>query len=104
VPAGTLKPGTTYFWRVETLDRFGAAARGEAGFSTVGADTQRSRDALAAAIGTSESPRALGLLAEIDRRIGLLRESRDGFRAAVARAPEDKALREALARIEQQFR
>lgn len=104
VPAGLLKPAGTYYWRVETLDRFGAAARGEAQFSTADTGTERSRAAMADMLTASSDARALGLLAEIDRRIGLPLMARDGLRAAVARAPEDTVLRAALDRVEQQLR
>ena len=64
------------------------------------------RTALAARAVLEESLEAggdassLALLAEIDRSLGLLVEAREKFRAAVARAPGDVALRQALDRLE----
>jgi hypothetical protein len=45
----------------------------------------------------------LALLAEIDRRLGLYEEALNGFRAALAKRPEDVTLQQAVQRLEKLF-
>lgn len=103
VPPGTLQPGVTYYWYVETVDRFGGAAKGLAEFSTVERDSEEARRLLRLNISGKPDARTLGLLADIDWRVGLWREAVEGFRQAVRLAPEDAALREALADAQRQL-
>lgn len=103
VPAGILKPGSRYFWKVRTLDRMGPAVRGESAFATLAAEDIGRRAAVKAALeGKGDAP-SLALLAEIDRRLGLLAEAREEFRAALAKSPGDDAIRRALVEIEQRL-
>jgi hypothetical protein len=103
IAAGILKPATKYYWQVRTMDSVGQVARGSAEFVTLGSETARARAALEAALAGAGEAASLALLAEIDRSLGLLVEARDEFRAALARAPGDVALRHALDRLEQQL-
>lgn len=99
VPAGKLLSGRRYTWTVRTLDRPGGAARGEAEIVTLDEHTARVREE-ARRILAEEGPDALPLLAEIDRSLGLLLESRQDLQAALSDKLGDPALQEALAEIE----
>lgn len=101
VSRGVLKPGERYYWRVKTLDRAGAAARGEAEFTTLSAENAALRLGLRKSAALGDDAASLALLAGIDRGLGLLLEARDGFRRALAAAPDDAALRQALQDLEQ---
>jgi hypothetical protein len=103
VSPGVLKPGARYFWDVRTLDRVSQVARGEAEFVTVSDEPARARAALRESLPSAGDAASLALLAEMDRSLGLLVEARDGFRAAIAKAPDDVALRQALDRVERQL-
>lgn len=94
VSPGVLAAGQHYYWRVRTLDS-GVSARGESDFTTLSAEHAASRNALRkAAIADASS---LPLLAEIDRRLGLLYEANQELREAAAKAPNDAALQAAVA-------
>jgi CHAT domain-containing protein/Tfp pilus assembly protein PilF len=71
VPPGLLAPGRTYLWTVETLDRPGAVARGEATLVTLGAGQARAREELQRWMKSSGTADGLGLLAAVDRALGL---------------------------------
>ena len=103
ISPGILKPGVQYYWQVRTVDRIGQVARGAAEFVTLGAETARARAGLAASLELAGDASSLALMAEIDRSLGLLIEAREKFRVAVAKAPGDIALRQALDRLEQQL-
>lgn len=103
VSGGILKPGSSYYWRVRTLEAIGPARRGEARFATLAGEDTRLRAALREALEPKGEVESLALLAEVDRRLGLLSEAREGLRAALARAPEDESLRQALAAVEKQL-
>ena len=98
-----LQPGVRYRWEVRTLDRIPQVAQGAAELITLDADTARARAALKQSLDANGDVSSQALLAEIDRTLGLLVEARDEFRAALANAPADDALRQALARVEQQL-
>ncbi len=98
VPAGVLEPGATYFVTVLTLDKVGAAARGTSEFTTLTANDSRVREALRQSLEAGGGD--LALLAEIDRRLGLYEEALDGFRAALAKTPEDVVVQQAIQRLE----
>ena len=102
VAPGTLKPGARYYWRVRTLGAAGPGHRGEAEFTTLDAEGAARRARLAEAL-RREGAGGLGLLAEIDRGLGLVLEAREELRAAIEAAPADASLREALARLDRQL-
>jgi hypothetical protein len=103
IPIGILKPATPYYWTVRTVDSAGASARGQAAFATLSIQDAQAREAVRASLEAEGEARSLGLLAQIDRRLGLLDESRADLRRAVNKSPDDPALREALAQLEQQM-
>lgn len=99
VSPGVLKPGARYSWVVRTVRGARPPARGAAEFVTLARGVVERRAALRRALGTDD-PSSLPLLAEIDRELGLLVEARDAFRAAVAGAPDDESIRDALQRVD----
>jgi hypothetical protein len=103
VPRKVLLPGTVYSWMVRTLDRPGPLARGEANFVTVPDHVARMREELRIALAAEGNGESLALLAEIDRSLGMLLEAREELRAVLAKSPENIALAEELATVEQQL-
>jgi hypothetical protein len=100
VPAGILAPQSVYYWTVRTLDKAGATVRGAAEFRTLSSEDGRLRQALRGSIDDDVHGDALAFLAEVDRRLGLYQEALDGFRAALARRPDDVTLQQAVRRLE----
>jgi hypothetical protein len=103
VSRGVLKPGAMYSWEVRTLDRIPQAARGEAAFATLSAEAAEARSTLRQSLEGADDGPSLALLAEIDRSLGLLIEAREAFRAAITKAPDDDALRQALDSVVRQL-
>lgn len=103
VPTGILHPGSHYYWKVRTIERMGPSVRGESEFATLGEEDIQRRAAVRAVLEKEGDVQSLALMAEIDRRLELLVEARDGFQAALAKAPEDTALQKALAEIDAQL-
>ena len=100
VPPDILKAGAGYHWSVRTLDRSGAQARGSAEFVTLGNEAAKAREDIERRLHQEGDAASLALLAAIDRQLGLHQEALDGFRAALARAPQDQSLREAVRELE----
>lgn len=99
VPAGRLRAGVGYLWTVQTVDRPGAVARGEAEFVVLDEVAAETREEARAML-VGEGPDSLPLLAEIDRSLGLLLEAREDLETALVNKPGDPAIREALAEID----
>ncbi len=97
IPAETLRPGTAYHWTVCTVDRPGPAAKGEADFTTLDAESARRRDNLQSSV---KHPEDIALLAGVDRQLGLLAEAREELASALQADPENPALRAALADLD----
>lgn len=97
LPSGLLAPGATFHWTVRTLDQLGAEARGTSQFRTLSADQAQIRDALRRADASEDDA---AFLAEVDRRLGLYPQALDGFRAALAGAPDDASLLRAIRWLE----
>ena len=104
ISPGILRPAARYVWRVRTLDRPGLAARGEEEFETLSADDAAQRALLKQALERSGDAASLPLLAEIDRRLGLLFDAREEFRTALAKSPENEGIRLALKRLDDALR
>jgi hypothetical protein len=100
VPAGILRPESRYYWKVRTIERSGPSVRGESEFVTLGEEDILRRAAVRAVLEKRSDIESLALMAEIDRRLELLMEAREGFQTALAKAPDDAALQKALAEIE----
>lgn len=103
VPAGILQPSAHYYWKVRTVERSGPSVRAESEFVTLGEEDIRRRAAVRAALVKKGDVESLALMAEIDHRLGLLMEAREGFQAALAKSPDDTAIRKALAEIDTQL-
>jgi len=103
-PGRVLEPGVRYDWTVRTLERVGPVATGQADFVTLTAEEARKREALRKAVEAAGDGATLALLAEVDRRLGLLIEARDELQVAVRESPGDSALAEALATLERHLR
>jgi CHAT domain-containing protein/tetratricopeptide (TPR) repeat protein len=76
VPPGALAPGKIYRWTVETLDRPGPVARGEAVLITLNAGQARAREELRHFAQSSGTADDLQLLEGVDRALGLWEEPR----------------------------
>ena len=100
VPAGTLEPGATYYWSVQTLDKVGGAARGRSQLTTLSAEEVRRRDTFRQALASEGGTTAAALLAEVDRRLALYQEALNGFRAALLNSPNDPAIQQAIRWLE----
>jgi hypothetical protein len=94
-----LRPGANYYWRVRTLDAAKPAMRGEAVFSTLSASNAKRRAALQRHVEETGDRSLLGLLAELDRVLGLQREACEELKAALEHSPGNQPLAEAQARF-----
>jgi hypothetical protein len=99
IPPDVLRAGAAYYWTVRTIDSTGPQARGSAAFTTVRNDDARAREELKRQLEEEGGVSSLALLAAIDRHLGLYAEALEGFRAALALAPDDAALREAVSEL-----
>jgi hypothetical protein len=100
VPPDVLHPAAGYYWTVRTIDRAGPQARGAAEFMTLGEEEAKAREDLRRRLHEEGGVSSLALLAAIDRQLGLYADALDGFRAALARAPDDETLRDAVKELE----
>ena len=100
VPSDILEAGAAYYWTVRTIDRPGAQAQGSAEFRTLRTEEARAREDLKRRLHEEGDASSVALLAAIDRHLGLHHESLEGFRAALARSPDDEALKEAVRQLE----
>jgi predicted Zn-dependent protease len=105
VPQETLKPGSSYHWRVRTADAIGTVTQGAADFVTLSAEAIDQRVAFAKAVKLSpENAAALALMGDVDLRLGLVREAQNELSAALKLNPEDAGVRRALRRaLEHRF-
>ena len=94
-----LQPGATYYWRVRTVGKVGAQARGDAEFRTLLTADEGARQALRDAMDKLGDPHTLALLAHIDFELGLFREAGDGVRAALEKSTADPSLHTALLQL-----
>lgn len=103
VPVGVLRPSSRYHWRVRTTDHDGSPVQGEEEFSTLSEDNIQQRTALRDALQKRNDAASLALMADVDLRLGLWMEARQGFQAAIAKSSADTAFRQALTEIEQKL-
>lgn len=76
VPPGILEPGERYSWTVETRDRPGAVARGEATWTTLDAARSRAREELRRWIQSSRETEDRLVLMAVDQALGLAEDAR----------------------------
>jgi hypothetical protein len=97
VPSGTMEAGAHYSWHVRAMRSGMAIGVGTAEFDTLSAENALQRAEFASALGaTGSNPAALGLLGEVDLRLGLVAEACEEFSAALELKPGDIALRRGL--------
>jgi hypothetical protein len=97
IPDGTVQAGATYIWHVRAIGSMGVIAEGEARFETISEQDSRQRAVLAQALsGSKADAYALALLADVDWRLGLLEEARQGLNTALRLRPGDSAILHAL--------
>jgi hypothetical protein len=99
VPLGILRPGSGYYWKVRTVERVGPSVHGESEFATLSQEDLQKRAALQASLQQLGDASSLATLADVDRRLGLWIEAREGFLAAMAKAPGDSAIAKALSEV-----
>jgi hypothetical protein len=96
VPQGVLDPGKWYHWGVQEPKERGSSPLAEAEFFTLARVDLERRAALKARLESQGDAGALALVAAVDRRLGLLAESRAELVAALAKAPRDVELSRVL--------
>ena len=102
LPANVLKAGGRYHWSVRSVGG-SPSSRGDGDFGVLSAEGMATREALRRSLDGREDSDSLALLAEIDFRLGLLREALQGFQKALAAAPGDPSLTQAVDGIERQL-
>jgi hypothetical protein len=100
VPAGVLKPGTLYLWRVRTIGGLRPLAAAEVVFATLEQEQVEARSALAREASDGSSADVYVLLAEIDWRLGLHWRACQDLARALELAPSNPALVEGLKRLD----
>ena len=100
VPRGILEPGATYYWEVQGLVSDATPPQCGAEFSVLTIEDEKRRAALKDAVEHSGDADSLALLAEVDLRMGLLREARNEFAAALGQSSTPAAIRSALVEID----
>ena len=97
VGSGTIEAGAHYRWQVEAMGPGGMIGAGVAEFSALSAENILYRTEFASALSSDgDNSATLALLAEVDRRLGLVAEACDEFTAALKQHPRDGTLRRAL--------
>jgi hypothetical protein len=102
VAAGVLQPGANYYWEVGGGVPDSPKCGGE--FSVLSSEDEASRQIFRSAVQNSGEADGLAILAEIDRRLGLLREAREEFNAALSKSSTPDAIRAKLREIERVMR
>ena len=100
VATGILRPGRKYYWEVRPQGADQPPERRWAEFHTLGAEDTARRASLRARLELIADDEALGLLAEVDRRLGLLSEAAEGFLRALSRSMDQEPLRRRLKDVE----
>jgi hypothetical protein len=101
VAEGILKAGSRYSWRVRAVGRSGVIGEGIASFVTISEQgLQRRADFAKALRASTEDSLALALLADLDLRLGLLREAQQRFQAALRLKPGDPGIQRARDLVE----
>jgi hypothetical protein len=93
LPPDLLDDGRRYYWRVLALEEAGTSGVAEGDFRTLDSESASRRRILQPQLGRSNDAYVLALLAEAERSLGLVWESRENFCEAHRLAPEDATLR-----------
>jgi len=99
VPPTILRPGSSYYWKVRTVERVGPSVHGESEFDTLSQEDLQRRAALQAVLQQQGDASSLATLADVDRRLGLWAEAREGFLAVLVKTPDDAAIVKALSDV-----
>jgi hypothetical protein len=98
VPAGKLRAGVHYSWRLRASDASGTI-RDRAEFTTLSDDEAARRVTFMAGFPERDAD-TLELLAQVDLRLGLLLDARDELRDAMAHSPHSDRVEKLLHEIE----
>jgi hypothetical protein len=97
IPAGTLRAGSLYTWRVRAIGSVGLVAQGAASFTTISEQDLARRTEFASALHElAPGAPAAALLGDLDLRLGLLHEAQQELEAALRLMPDDPAIQRAL--------
>ena len=96
VPAGILRSGGTYRWRVRTMDAVKEAMSASAAFMTLTEENARVRTSLKAQAERSNDDSLIALLAILDHSLGLRREACQEMLTVTQHAPPNEAVKLAL--------
>jgi hypothetical protein len=99
LPPDLLKPGKRYYYEVRGVVPVGEAPRCAAEFATLPEEDEMRRAILKTAVHKAGDADSLALLAEVDRRLGLLREAREEFTSALKGSSAPDAIRAALQKL-----
>ncbi len=100
LPPGLLRAGAAYYWEVRGISSVGTPPKCQADFSVLPADETSRRTLFKAAVDRLGDDASLALFAEIDRRLGLLKEAKITFQSIQDRSTSSAAIRHALQQIE----
>jgi hypothetical protein len=99
IPAGVLRPGETYLWRVRTRDPSGMLLWEEERFTTFTAEEAAARQRLATTVEAAGDTTGWLALAGVDRGLGLTRMALVAVERALELAPDDAGLVAARRRL-----
>jgi hypothetical protein len=100
LPAGVLNAGSMYYWEARGVEPQGDGPQCGGEFSVLAAQDEERRAAFKTAVQNSGDADSLALLAEIDWRLGLLREAQGEFTAALQGTSAPEGIRSALLQID----
>ena len=101
IPEGIVQAGSRYNWRVQAIVGGAVVAEGRASFATVSElDLQRRTDFARALQAVAPESLRSALLADLDFRLGVLQQARDGFQAALRLSRGDPGVQHGLELVE----
>jgi hypothetical protein len=103
VPRGVLLPGAHYSWTAAAVEPDKKQAPRKSEFTTLAAESIQQRQVFRAHLEKAGEFESVALLAEIDRRLGLLLEARDQFRIALGKSPRNPVLRQLVGDLDRQL-
>lgn len=104
IPAEILKPGAIYYWEIRGLAPGAEGPQCGAEFSVLPLEDETRRAALRTVVQNMGDADSLALLGEVDRRLGLLREAREEFAAALRQSSTPETIRSVIMQIDVRMR